>query len=561
MFLLVCFVLAPSGAKADETGDLNNFNVEPGYDYTGRSELTAENLATGEHCYIYVDQTYINSLSAVEKNNLDLRIAELANEFDSNIYPKMKITYGSEWSPGVDNDEKITLLFLRLVPDAGGYFTVLDEVLKKDIPESNQREMLYLNSRVISSERVKSFIAHEFQHLITYFQKYKLKGLTDDMWIEEARSEYAPTLLGYDDVYSHSNLEERVEDFVKSPIDPLGEWGNTIYDYSSVTMFIQYLVDHYGSNILNSIIGNRSVGIESVDAALESLGTEDTFSDVFTNWSITNFLNDKNILEGKYSYKNENLGYAHMHIYPTASFAISPYTNVATSAYVKDWSPRWYKFNYQDIGETDVNTLSLEFTSNNIANSSFKVPYIVYYTSGEREIKYVNMNKESQSGKALITGFGENINSIVVIPSNQFKTKGFTNSDISVPFTLKASMRNIPAYTNGSLIRAAGSPEVYIVNGEYKRWIQAGEIFDFYGHLNWNTIQNVPAEDLDIYTNSWLVRADGDYKVYEINGDGTKHWLNISAEQFTASGRKWEMISIINKAERDFYTTGVDVMK
>ena len=79
--------------------------------------------------------------------------------------------------------------------------------------------------------------------------------------------------------------------------------------------------------------------------------------------------------------------------------------------------------------------------------------------------------------------------------------------------------------------------------------------------MNWNAIQNIPTEDLDVFEDAWLVRADGDYKVYEVNGDGTKHWLNISAEQFEASGRKWEMISIINKKERDFYITGVDVMK
>lgn len=560
--ILIFFVWMPCLVHAESVGDEVIFNVERGYDYTGRAQITAENLKIGEHCYIYIDQDYLDDLSSVERGNLDLRIIELADEFDDKIYPQMRITYGTEWSPGIDNDEKITLLFLKLVPDAGGYFTAIDEAFKKDMPESNQREMIYLNSRVIGSERVKSFIAHEFQHLITYFQKYKMKGLVDDPWIEEARSEYAPTLLGYDEVYSKSNLEERVEDFINLPFDPLCEWGNSIYDYGSVTLFMQYLVDHYGVNIINALINNDKVGIQSVDAALAALGFSENFTDIFTNWSITNFLNDRNILDGKYSYKNVNLGYAHMHIYPTASFAISPYTNVSTNTYTKDWSPRWYKFNYQDIpADSNINTLAIEFFSGNIESSNFRVPYIIYYINGEKEVKFMNVNNITQKGTALISGFGSIIDSVVVIPSNQFKTSGFSSVDLSVPFTIKSSMRSIPVYTRGSLIRAQDENKVYILNGAYKRWIQYGEIFNFYGHLNWETIQNVPVEDLDVFEDAWLVRADEDYKVYEINGDGTKHWLNITAEQFEASGRKWEMISIINKEERDFYITGVEVLK
>ncbi len=559
-FFVVIFF--PNTASADTIGDVVNFHVEQGYDYTGRTTVNAENLVVGEHCYIYVEQEYLNTLSPVEKSNLDIKTVAIAREFDQNIYPKMRITYGSEWTPGIDNDEKITLLFFKLVPDAGGYFTSIDETLKNNVPESNQREMIYVNVRIIGAERVKAFIAHEFQHLITFFQKFKLKNLVDDTWLEEARSEYAPTFLGYDDTYSKSNLEERVEDFINQPFDPLCEWGNSIYDYGSVTLFMQYLVDHYGVNIVNSLIRNNKVGIQSMSATLSAIGSSDTFSDVFTNWSITNFLNDQSILDGKYSYKNANLGYAHMHIYPTASFAISPYTNAISNTYTEDWSPRWYKFNYQNIvTDSNVDTLSLEFSSGNVEFSNFRVPYIIYYTNGNKEVKYIDIDKTTQKGTALITGFGKTIISVVTIPSNQFKTTSFTANDNVVPFTIKASMKNIPTYARGSLIRAQNDTKVYIINNEYKRWIQSGEIFNFYGHLNWAAIQNVPAEDLSFYGDAWLVRADGDYKVYEINGDGTKHWLNITAEQFTASGRKWEMVSIINKAERDFYTSGVDVMK
>lgn len=115
------------------------------------------------------------------------------------------------------------------------------------------------------------------------------------------------------------------------------------------------------------------------------------------------------------------------------------------------------------------------------------------------------------------------------------------------------------AITDGSLIRATGDYKVYIVNGTYKRWIQSADIFKFYKHLGFAVVQDVSPAVADSYTAAWLVRADGDPKVYEINGDGTKHHLEMSAEQFVLTGRKWDMVSIINTQERDWYVTGANV--
>ncbi len=110
------------------------------------------------------------------------------------------------------------------------------------------------------------------------------------------------------------------------------------------------------------------------------------------------------------------------------------------------------------------------------------------------------------------------------------------------------------------MIRARGDYRVYIIQKEYKRHILDGEIFSFYGHLNWANIIEVTPEERDSYKTSAWVRADGDSKVYEVNGDKTKHWLNMTAEQFIASGRSWDGVFITNKQERDFYRTGVDVL-
>ena len=52
------------------------------------------------------------------------------------------------------------------------------------------------------------------------------------------------------------------------------------------------------------------------------------------------------------------------------------------------------------------------------------------------------------------------------------------------------------------------------------------------------------------YQQAWMIRADGDKKVYEVDENGVKKWLNITAEQFSASGRLWEAVYIVNNFER-----------
>ena len=114
---------------------------------------------------------------------------------------------------------------------------------------------------------------------------------------------------------------------------------------------------------------------------------------------------------------------------------------------------------------------------------------------------------------------------------------------------------------DGDLVRAAGDYKVYVVKGNYRRWVQSSEIFNFYGHFNFSVVKEISGSQLENYTESWLIRADGDKKVYEINADGAKHWLNITAEEFTASGRNWDMVYVVNNQERDFYATGADIVK
>ncbi len=135
----------------------------------------------------------------------------MEEEFKNRIYPILTAAFGSEWKPGIDKDERITILFHPMKKDARGYFNPGDEYPKIMSIRSNEKEMIYLNADFITStQTINSFLAHEFLHLIDFNQKEKLQGVEEEIWLNEGRAEYASTLLGYDDVFTNSYLENRV---------------------------------------------------------------------------------------------------------------------------------------------------------------------------------------------------------------------------------------------------------------------------------------------------------------------------------------------------------------
>ena len=126
---------------------------------------------------------------------------------------------------------------------------------------------------------------------------------------------------------------------------------------------------------------------------------------------------------------------------------------------------------------------------------------------------------------------------------------------------------------DGDIIQCQSSDNpfaVYIVkivgDTKYIRHIVSLEIFDYYGHLQWENLKQV--DSLSDYSLSGWVRyntgenntAAPTDKVYEINGDQTKHWINMTAEDFLTHGGSEPAIFNINQGELNLYITGADVM-
>jgi len=427
-FFSVLVFFSPCFALADSQGQSRSFFVNTSYDLLDREKISATLEKVSQNAYFYLENNWSEKLNQEEREEVVVALDSLSREFDNNIYPKLTAAYGSEWKAGIDNDSRITILFHQMKNEAAGYFRSEDQYFKAQSRSSNEREIIYLNIGVITEKMAKSYISHEFTHLITFNQKERLRGVTEDVWLNEARAEYAPTLLGYDNDYQGSNLQQRVRQFIQNPSDSLTEWQNKTSDYGVVNLFIQYLAEHYGVETLTFSLQSSKTGISSINEALKKRGVNEDFSQVFTDWTIAVLINDCG-LSKKYCYFDSNLN--KLKILPQTNFLpLSGESSLSVVNTTKDWAGNWQKI----IGGKD--SLKLEFKGNN--NLKFKIPYLVEDANGKITIDFLQLDTE-QKGTIYVSGFSTKNKSLIIVPSIQNKTSDFSDSEPSYQFSFVAS--------------------------------------------------------------------------------------------------------------------------
>jgi len=427
--LCFLFLISPSFASADYTNQKVVFFVDSAYDASGRSQVSATLKKITPQLYFYIDDSWWDSLNSDKQNIVDTALSSLANEFNYTIYPLLTSNFGQEPKPGIDKDEKITVLIHPMIEEAGGYFNSGDGYPKIQNPKSNEREMVYLNAKRITEPQAKALLAHEFMHLITFNQKDILRGVSEETWLNEARADYTSTFLGYDDPYDGSNLQKRVKNFLDRPYDSLTEWQNKPFDYGIADLFTQYLVDHYGIEILVDSLHSSKVGIPSINEALTKRGFKEDFASIFTDWTIAVFINDCKVSE-KYCYKNQSLN--NFHVIPSGNFLpLIGKSTLSVTQNTQDWAGNWYKF----VG--GWGTLKIDF-SGDPANI-FRVPYITQDLSGAWQVSFFDLTKD-QKGEISIPDFRTKIISVTIIPSIQTKISGFNDAEPSYSFSWAASV-------------------------------------------------------------------------------------------------------------------------
>jgi hypothetical protein len=237
-----------------------------------------------DHAYWYVADR-----EAVDEAALD----RLSAAFEDRIYPNDRAVFGSEWTPGVDNDPRITVLFAPL-RGAGGSFSAADEYTRAVNPYSNEREMMYISTGAGWGD-LEGTLAHEFQHMIHWHEH-----ANQDIWLNEGASVLAADLNGY------GVLGVDVS-FMRDPNVQLNAWqaspGQARPNYGAAFLFLDYLMAHYGGErIIRAAIDSPHPSTDAIDYALGALGYTDRFKDVVEKWALANLLDEEPGADGQYTY-------------------------------------------------------------------------------------------------------------------------------------------------------------------------------------------------------------------------------------------------------------------
>ncbi|HNF94473.1 MAG TPA: immune inhibitor A, partial [Anaerolineales bacterium] len=288
-------VMATS-ASPRSVGEQQNFWVHD-LDTNENNEVQATLRYITPHVYFWV------------QDGLDIdegEMKKLVDTFENQMYPTNREFFGSEWSPGIDGDEHIYILYSRgLGFSVAGYFSSSDSTHPMIQEYSNAHEMFLFNAdnTPLGGDYAYAVLAHEFQHMIHWNN-----DLNETSWLNEGSSELAVLLNGYE-TGGFDTL------YISDPDLQLNDWPNdqgaTSPHYGAGFLFMTYFLDRFGEEATQALVKDPANGLDSVDDVLQQIGATDkltgqpiTADDFFMDWALTNLLLDPSIADGRYVYNN-----------------------------------------------------------------------------------------------------------------------------------------------------------------------------------------------------------------------------------------------------------------
>ncbi len=264
---------------------------------------------------------------------------------DNDIYDWVTNALGAPWgthsfkniiAPSAAN--QIDILYFDISADRSqnggivGFFWSKDNfIADASTPHSNERLMFYMDSVLLATPEGSSWeitdtwpadnistLAHEFQHMIHYYQKNILLngGAATETWLNELCSMQIEDLLadklgnkGPRGVASTDptagaagNKEGRMPLFVTNNFYSITEWNsdNTVLrNYAINYAFGAYLTRNFGgAALLKSIVQDASTDSNAVANAVaaqsktQSDGSAHTLASILAGWGIANLLSD-----------------------------------------------------------------------------------------------------------------------------------------------------------------------------------------------------------------------------------------------------------------------------
>ena len=398
-----------------------------------QAEVTATCIAKSEHLYVYIE-------NSVRHLFTDAEAVAIAAEFDTRIYPRVREWMGTEWKPGLDRDNRITLLMHDVGmnnsgEDYGGYFSPADQI--PTAPNSNRREMLYMDIfqfRERSRHTFYSSLAHEFAHLINWFQN---GGTTDQRWLEEGMASFIEWAV-YGTVHTIF-----VDGYLTKPSISLSHANTRDSYYGAAFMLMLYLYEHYGGQkLIRDIIESNALGEQAINAALANDVRTVHFPQVFLNWGLANWINTQA--------RNKQLGYLNLRNrrVNAAVPRVSNYPNEANNVPIDQWGAHYTV--YRNLPETlDISVIGAD-TGNLYATTLYLPP------NGQSVVTPIPFNTDN-SGHIRREGLHRGGQLVLMVTADVPQTFRYVAANLPTKRVVDPLRQHIPDATPDSTTYALGS--------------------------------------------------------------------------------------------------------
>lgn len=291
----VCNVARTVQGKSYQVGDREKFWISNS-DTAAHRQMDATLLYMTPHTYFW-------SEDGVSVDVEDVKA--LMDTFENKIYPTNREFFGSEWTPGIDGDPRIFILYARnLGTNVAGYFNSTDSYHPLVHEYSNAHESFVISvTQDLSHPYTYSTLAHEFVHMIQFASDFN-----DDTWITEGFAELGSFINGYDvggwDWAYAAEPDLQLTDWLA------GGQSNGLH-YGQSFLYLAYFLDRFGEEATKALNTNPKNGLGSVDDTLAELNITDpetgrliTADDVFMDWAAALYLKDGSVDDGRYTYYN-----------------------------------------------------------------------------------------------------------------------------------------------------------------------------------------------------------------------------------------------------------------
>lgn len=257
--------------------------------YNDTDRITATLMGITDHTYFWVED-------GQDYDPADIQAA--ADRFENEYYERLTNLFGEYWTPGIDNDPRISLLHIRSSSgDELGFFNSDDEYPQSLFRYSNEQELVYLNMDELrlGSDLYFATLVHEVQHLIQWYV-----DPSESTWLNEGLSQLAEIYLGFDDT-------AETTDYLNNPTIRLNHWEydeDLVYaHYAGAYMLSVYLWEQLGDTAVQELVRHPADGMASIHAILQGYAPDLTLEQFMGNWAAANLLDDTST-DPRFHYQN-----------------------------------------------------------------------------------------------------------------------------------------------------------------------------------------------------------------------------------------------------------------